>query len=496
METVLVVDDNPDNVELLCQMLEDTYEMIKAYSGMSCITTARTELPDLILLDVMMPEMDGYQVIQQLQADEETKRIPVIFLSARYRDIDRVIRGLELGALDYITKPFEEELLRAKVQVGIRVKKAEDEIKQHVRDLEELANARSMNELLQREITQRKVAEAALRESEEKYRALFEYAGDAIYTYDMDMRLIDVNKVGCQITGKAKEDVIGQDVFALDILHPEDLPKALDGLNRLLAGEEAVTRDLRFKQMNGTYAIAEVRATPIQKGGDIVMITNVCRDVTEVKVAEQALRENEAKYRAAIEQTTENIYITDLKTRKIIESNDTLQRLLGYTPEEMKELTVYDFISHPQEDIDAQGQRIIDQKNVFIGDRQYRRKDGTIIDVEVSGTHISYGGKSAFCIVSRDITSRKRTEKQLRESEARYRALFDRSISFAYLYDLEGNILDANDTFLEYIGYSRAQISGLNFFSLVAEDQRTGAQENHRALQSSGRQDELAGFRF
>ena len=90
---ILAVDDNQDNVELLCQVLEDDYDMIQAFSGANCIKFAKKQQPDLILLDVKMPEMDGYEVYQKLKEDETTKEIPVIFISALYRDIDRIVKA-------------------------------------------------------------------------------------------------------------------------------------------------------------------------------------------------------------------------------------------------------------------------------------------------------------------------------------------------------------------------------------------------------------------
>jgi len=155
----LVVDDNRDNVELLCQILEDNYDVITAYNGPDCIKLTKEQKPDLIILDVMMPEMDGYEVMERLREDESTKDIPVIFLSARYRDIDRITKGLELGAYDYITKPVEDEILLAKIRNLSRIIKAENEIKNQrdelVRLNEDLKEALSEKVVLLRELYHR-----------------------------------------------------------------------------------------------------------------------------------------------------------------------------------------------------------------------------------------------------------------------------------------------------------------------------------------------------
>jgi len=132
---ILVVDDNEDNLELASQILEDDYDVITADSGEQCLEVAVESLPDMILLDVQMPGIDGYETLDRLLEIESVKSIPVVFLSARYRDVDRVIRGLESGALDYLTKPVDDDLLLAKVRVAVRVKRAEDAVLQKAKEL-------------------------------------------------------------------------------------------------------------------------------------------------------------------------------------------------------------------------------------------------------------------------------------------------------------------------------------------------------------------------
>jgi signal transduction histidine kinase len=134
---ILVVDDNHDNVDLVTDILEGDYDMIKAYDGPSCLELARTVEPDLILLDVQMPGMTGFDVIKKLRMEAVTSEIPVIFLTAHYLDTDRIVLGLELGAFDYLTKPIDDEILQAKINVIARIKRAEDAVKNQKAELEE-----------------------------------------------------------------------------------------------------------------------------------------------------------------------------------------------------------------------------------------------------------------------------------------------------------------------------------------------------------------------
>lgn len=120
--TILVVDDNPDNLRLLAGILsEHHYKIRLAPSGERALATIRKEAPDLILLDIMMPDMDGFDVCGQLKADQETACIPVIFISALDEIIDKV-KAFAMGGVDYITKPFksEEVLVRTRTHLTLR----------------------------------------------------------------------------------------------------------------------------------------------------------------------------------------------------------------------------------------------------------------------------------------------------------------------------------------------------------------------------------------
>ena len=134
--TILIADDYEDNLELLSRYLRNEgYLHITAHDGVEALNKARTEMPDLILLDVNMPGKDGYKVMQELRADPATEHIPVIILTAARIGPSDVQLGLNLGADDYITKPFDRLELLARIRTKLRVKKAEDRIRQRNREL-------------------------------------------------------------------------------------------------------------------------------------------------------------------------------------------------------------------------------------------------------------------------------------------------------------------------------------------------------------------------
>lgn len=123
--SILIVDDEPINVQLLAEGLSDDYHILFANSGESALAIAEAKLPDLILLDIDMPEMDGYQICRELKDNPRTKHIPITFITGHDSDEDE-LKGLQMGASDYFTKPFKMPLVKARVAILVDLKKKTD----------------------------------------------------------------------------------------------------------------------------------------------------------------------------------------------------------------------------------------------------------------------------------------------------------------------------------------------------------------------------------
>lgn len=138
---ILLVDDEPMNIHVLIEALKDSYELLVATNGKEALKLAESEpKPDLILLDIMMPEMDGYEVIERLKGNDNTKDIPVIFVSA-LSEIEDEAKGLELGAVDYITKPFNLRIAKARIKTHLDLRGmhflVDELLKERTRELNE-----------------------------------------------------------------------------------------------------------------------------------------------------------------------------------------------------------------------------------------------------------------------------------------------------------------------------------------------------------------------
>lgn len=135
---ILIVDDIEYNIILLNQILLNSgYRVLTAMSGKKCLEILEVELPDIILLDVIMPELNGFDISEKIKSNDRTKNIPIIFLSA-ISDYETKLKGLEKGAVDYITKPYDDREVIARIQIHLRIKELERERVEHIKNLEDL----------------------------------------------------------------------------------------------------------------------------------------------------------------------------------------------------------------------------------------------------------------------------------------------------------------------------------------------------------------------
>jgi sigma-B regulation protein RsbU (phosphoserine phosphatase) len=172
---ILIVDDEPLNVDYLEQELEElNYETISAVNGRVALEKIARDSPDLVLLDIMMPIMDGYAVLEKVKADPTIRDIPVIVISAN-NDLQSVVKGIKLGAVDYLPKPFEPTLLHARIQTSLDKKRLHDLQDLYTKSLErELNIARN----IQKEFLPAQMPEVAGWDIANYFKAAKEVSGD------------------------------------------------------------------------------------------------------------------------------------------------------------------------------------------------------------------------------------------------------------------------------------------------------------------------------
>ncbi|MGD9824370.1 GGDEF domain-containing response regulator [Desulfobacter sp.] len=152
-QKILLVDDNKQNIEMLMELFKEDYKISAAVTSERALKIARAESPpDIILLDILMPDMDGYQICEILKNDEETKHIPIIFVTAVSEVMDET-KGFAVGALDYITKPFHPPTVKARVEIQLNLKRKQDLLEKFafIDALTEIPNRRRFDEVLEKE---------------------------------------------------------------------------------------------------------------------------------------------------------------------------------------------------------------------------------------------------------------------------------------------------------------------------------------------------------
>jgi PAS domain S-box-containing protein len=270
-----------------------------------------------------------------------------------------------------------------------------------------------------RDITERKNIEEALRASEEKYRILHEFAGEAIFTFFLDLKLMEINKAACEYIGFSREELLGENVFDLGILHPDDMGRAAENTSKILSKEKHLVVDkLRFKGKHGLYGTFQVTSTPVIRNGEIVAITNVCRDITNEERLYSALEASERKYRFLFNAGNDAIFVygltEDKKPANFIEVNDLTCMMTGYSREELHGLTPLDIVPPSERQKVYESNRILREMKHRLFERTIVAKEGRTIPCEISSHFFELNGVPTVLAIARDITERKRMEGNLK----------------------------------------------------------------------------------
>jgi PAS domain S-box-containing protein len=320
---------------------------------------------------------------------------------------------------------------------------------------------RRLNEELENRVKERtarlEAALAELKTSEERHRLLVDNVEDyAIVMVDPNGHVLDWNVGAERIFGYTEEEIVGEPFSILFTL--EDIRGGAPERELSKAEEEGRAVDERWHvRKDGSRFWASGFARPIRDdGGDLRGFAKVARDITERKRAEEALRQSEERYRAVVKQSTDGIYLVDGDTRRILETNPALQKMLGYTADELHGMELHEIVAHDREDVYANVERTLREGWRFIRERRYRRKDGSVVDVEVAASAIHYGEKQVICAAIRDITERKMAEEAMREIRQAERRRIARDLHDDVLQDLSYTtaamgmiMLDAEGTGLE-----------------------------------------------
>jgi PAS domain S-box-containing protein len=273
MANVLLVDDRPENLLALEGILQPLGQnLIYANSGEDALRQLLRHDIAVILLDVQMPELDGFETAQLIKQRERTSHVPIIFVTAISKDEEQVFRGYSAGAVDYVFKPFNPEVLRSKVSVFIELHEKSEQLRRQA----ELLKEQELAELR--------------RESEERYRFLAESQPDQIWTAQPSGELDYVNQRALDYFDTTFSELV--EAGWTEVVHPEDLGRMLERWQDALATGQPYENELRLRRASDdSYRWHLTRAVPMtSRKGDVVKWFGSNTDIHDQKRAEEAQR--------------------------------------------------------------------------------------------------------------------------------------------------------------------------------------------------------------
>jgi PAS domain S-box-containing protein len=301
---ILAIDNNQDNLVSIKALIGEAFPealVFTALSGLKGIELAVAEDPDVILLDVVMPGMDGFEVCKNLKSDKKLGDIPVVFVTAIKGDKENRIRALECGAEAFLAKPIDETELTAQIEAMVKIKTANIEKHNEKKRLEELVTDRN-HELIQthkatlnllndlrKENDARKKSEEALRRNNTRHGKMISNIGDVIVIVDEN----GINRYKSpnieKLFGWSNEEVVGVSVW--ENIHPGDLEALQKGFVDLMKDDNATgTTECRYRCKDKSYKWIEISVVNLLQDPDILGILGNYHDISERKLAEQKMQ--------------------------------------------------------------------------------------------------------------------------------------------------------------------------------------------------------------
>lgn len=522
---ILIIDDSKEalySIELtLRDVLPEAY-ILKAEDGITGLQLAADHAPDVILLDIIMPEIDGFEVCQRLKADKMLSTIPVVFITARSTDRESRIKALEAGAEGFLAFPFDRYEFKALIKSMLKIRKANLLKVSEKRFFDQMLKHNA--EQLEKEQDIRKQTEEHLLESEDKYRALFDHSLVGVFLHNSEGQILDVNREAIRQSGYTRSELLQMSVF--------DLHSKSGGINlpqkdiikiwkQIKEGESTVAEAIH-RHKNGSVYPVYVKSGVLRYKNNRYILAMV-QDITEQKQSLHSLKESEErarKQRAAIaslvlnKSIMESELLTSFQTvTRIIAETIGVERasiwLLNEDSSELKCLSLFEsaanihssgavlYVNEFRKYFDA----IIADSRINAHDAQNDSRtvellnnylkplgitslldSGIYHESKLAGVvSLEHIGKprtwhpdeeafisTAASMITRMIANNQRraAEQKLKISENHYRELFELAADGILIGSMDGIISNANKAFFELSGLSEQKVIGKHLNSL------------------------------
>lgn len=516
-QKILIVDDKAANLFALKKVLQNTdADIVESLSGQEALAAVLEHDFSLMILDIQMPEMDGYELAGHLRGDPKTQDVPIIFLTANHPDETSIFKGYKVGAIDYITKPYLPEILTEKVRALLEMEAVRQELKRSREGLEELVKARTQElEDSNRELDAARLAalnimeDALLSKTQTQRDAAVQKAVAEVLrsnisdlpkllnrTLEQAIQLTE-SKIGyIYFYDKVKKEFTlnawSKDVMPeCSIADPQtcyELDKtglwgeAVRQRKPILVNNYPATHPLKKGTPAGHVAMKNFLTVPVFQGEDIVAVAGVANkpsDYTEQDILTLQLLVDSAWKSAESIKATEALCKSEARQGKMVANigdvivivdqdgitrykSPNVEKWFGWVPEDLVGNDIWGNI-HP-DDL-ASTQRSFSElmeapKASRTLECRYRCKDGSYKWIEMTATNLLHD-PDIYGILGNyhDITERKQAEKQIKENASRFQKWMRESFIGVLVTTADGDIYEANDSFLSIIGYTREDLT-------------------------------------
>jgi PAS domain S-box-containing protein len=337
---ILIVDDEPKNLTVLETILDNpNYRLVRAETAEQALLALVDDEFALLILDIQMPGMTGFELAQMIKQRRKTAQVPIIFLTAYYNEDQHVLEGYGTGAVDYLHKPINPAILRSKVAVFADLHNKNRILRAEVIERRRAeGQLRELNETLEQRVTERTEAlvrtRIALNETDEQYRSLFEGSLDAIFSLDVDERFKSANPATLRLTARTIEEL--KTIRFLDLCAPGQ-QETVEHAFRAAFRRQGFAIDTTVVTSTGERRNLFISGGPTIQDGEVVGISCIARDITERIKTEEVLRSSEARYRELIHALPAAVCTTDEQGR-ITLYNQAAVALWGRDPKVGKDL--------------------------------------------------------------------------------------------------------------------------------------------------------------
>ena len=492
---ILAVDDNFDNLIIIQALVSESFPnatIFNALNGKEALKQAEKEIPDVILLDVVMPEMDGFEVCKRLKSDPNLSDIPVVFVTALKDDKESRIKALEVGAEAFLAKPIDQSELVAEIRAMMKIRTAYLDKQQEKSSLLTLVQVQTKElktthtatlnllEDLRTENEARRATEEALKASEALYRSILDASPDNITVSEIDGRIKMISPNGLKLIGYKEEEIIGR--YLGEFLAPEDVERAIRNVENMFKGVFNGPEEYKLIHADKSVIPVEINAEFVRNdAGEPMQIVFAIRDITERIRNQKAIIESELKYRLITEKISDVVWIMDLKGKSMFVSQ-SIENFTGFTVEEYLKQSISERFTPESAalalSIFDDEFKIYKNTNVRRDDFKkiivlnYRCKDGRIKTGELLITLYYDDSHTLIGIhgVTRDITERIEAEKALIVSEEKFRFMAENTSDIIWHMDMDFRF-DYVSTAIERIqGYKPEELIGKELFEILSED--------------------------